>query len=67
LKGGQQTVKLGPESFRTVEGDKTLKSWENVDLLGFRAYHETKAKMRIGSEKWVGPQPTFQKLYWVQK
>lgn len=64
LTGGphSQTVSLAPGDFKTDNGD-TLSSWQNVDLLSFRAYYDKSDKL-LGSKNWIGPQPVFRKLSW---
>ncbi|QDU19012.1 hypothetical protein [Urbifossiella limnaea] len=57
-----QAVPLGPKDFRANDGE-ALSSWQNVDLLSFRAYHERGDKL-LGSKGWAGPQPVFTKLWW---
>jgi dienelactone hydrolase len=67
LGGGKdkQTVVLEPKDFKASDG-KALSSWENVDLLSFRAYYDKGEKL-IGSKSWAGPQPVFRKLWWQVK
>lgn len=64
LDGGKQTqiVTLEPKDFRTGDGE-ALSSWQNVDLLSFRAYYDKDGKL-IGSKNWSAPQPMFGKLWW---
>ena len=64
LTGGQhsQTVSLAPGDFKADNGDQ-LSSWQNVDLLSFRAYYDKSDKL-LGSKNWIGPQPVFRKLSW---
>jgi len=61
LTGGQevQVVSLEAGDFKTEEGE-TLNSWQNVDLLSLRAYHEKAGKI-IGSKTWAGNQLLFKK------
>jgi hypothetical protein len=67
LKGGDwQTARLATGDFKTVDGQQSLKSWENVDDLGFRAYHDPGGKVRLGSDRWNGPQPSFRNLRWEE-
>lgn len=64
LNGGQetQTVALEPSAFKGSAGE-ALSSWNNVDLLSFRAYYEREENL-VGSKSWAGPQPVFKKLWW---
>ncbi len=67
LTGGKvpQTIVLSPKDFLSLQGEN-LKSWQNVDLLSFRAYFEKGNKL-FGSKSWVGKQPVFRKLWWQEK
>ena len=58
-----QTISLTPSDFSTTEGEN-LSSWENIDLLSLRAYHEKDGKL-LGSKSWNGPQPKFHELRWA--
>ncbi len=60
--GGAQAIKLLPGDFQSIAG-VPLASWQNVDLLSFRAYYEKDDKL-IGSKQWEGKKPAFQKLSW---
>ena len=64
LAGGQdeQTVALAPHDFLASDG-AALSTWQNVDLLSFRAYSE-RGEQLLGSKAWQGPQPVFTKLWW---
>lgn len=64
LVGGAklQTLSLKPSDFLAVDGS-ALSSWQNIDLLSLRAYHENGDKL-LGAKSWVGPQPRFKKLWW---
>jgi hypothetical protein len=66
LTGGQETqvVSLEADDFKTEKGE-TLTSWQNVDLLSLRAYHEKAGKL-LGSKTWAGPQPIMKKLRWTE-
>lgn len=66
LDGGNdtQSVELSPRDFTTSDG-KILTSWNDLDLLSFRAYHDKGQKL-LGSKQWVGPQPSFQGLRWIK-
>jgi dienelactone hydrolase len=65
LSGGNkaETFRLTPADFRASTGD-TLGSWEQLDLLSFRAYFEQDGKL-LGSKQWSGAQPVFRELRWV--
>jgi dienelactone hydrolase len=67
LNGGPktQTVALEPQKFTSGNG-VALTSWQNVDLLSFRAYHD-KSENLLGSKEWVGGLPEFQELRWERK
>jgi dienelactone hydrolase len=64
LDGGKepQTVSLGLKEFK-ASGGEALTSWNNVDLLGLRAYHDHGGKL-VGSKSWAGGRPTFRSLRW---
>jgi dienelactone hydrolase len=64
LPGGEavQTVSLEPKDFKADDGTP-LSSWQQVDLLSLRAYHE-KGDALIGSKSWSGRQPVFRKIQW---
>lgn len=64
LTGGQnpQTILLSSGDFNADNGDP-LSSWQNVDVLSFRAYYDKSGKL-LGSKNWNGPQPVFRKLSW---
>jgi hypothetical protein len=63
LSGGKpETISLTPDDFATTTGEK-LSSWENVDLLSFRAYFEKDGKL-LGNKNWQRAQPEFKTLYW---
>lgn len=64
LDGGTdfQNVSLGPEDFKTGDGE-ALSSWQHVDLLSLRAYFD-KTGQSLGSKSWAGGQPKFRKLWW---
>jgi len=67
LTGGAdvQSVKLTPADFKGMDNGEPLKSWQQVDLLGLRAYHKKRSGSgRIGSDQWAGSQPEFRNLRW---
>lgn len=69
LKGGGEwrTVTLTPSDFTVPGGDEKLESWRECDLLGLKPYHSPRdSEVRIGGEKWAGPQPTFRNLRWIE-
>ncbi len=57
-----QELKLSSEQFQTMDGTK-LQSWEQIDVVSLRAYHEVGDKL-IGSKQWQGEKPSFKKIYW---
>jgi hypothetical protein len=66
LKGGEtDTISLLPKDFRAVEGTDSLSSWNNVDLLGLRAYYDEGGNL-LGSKLWSGPQPKWQGIRWAK-
>lgn len=68
LEGGNkwQTVKLSPSNFSSPTTKKSLSSWSQIDLLGFRAYYNKgRGKVLLGSIKWEGSQPEFRNLHWM--
>ena len=64
LTGGKdtQSLSLGPGDFKAGDGE-ALTTWENVDVLSFRAYYDRGGKL-FGSKAWTGSQPVFRKLFW---
>jgi dienelactone hydrolase len=63
---GFQPVQLKPSDFKAADGDGSLSSWENLDLLGLRAYYGSRReKVTVGSTEWSGQKPRFQNLRWV--
>jgi len=67
LKGGEdwQSVKLSPSDFLTPDKQQPLTSWEQLDLLGLRAFYQQRGSDKIfGSNRWKGPQPRFQNMRW---
>ena len=58
-------MSLGLKDFTASDGG-ALATWENVDLLGLRAYYDKGEKV-LGSKSWAGGQPTFRKLWWDGK
>lgn len=60
--GDTQSVALEAEDFRAGDGER-LASWEHVDLLSIRAYHEMDGEL-FGSRNWAGSQPVFRELRW---
>ena len=66
LKGGDwQPVSLTPTDFKTLEG-QPLKGWEQGDELGWRAYYDAGGKIRAGSDRWSGVQPSLGNLRWEE-
>ena len=64
-----QTISLSPADFRAAKDGGALKSWEQLDLLGFRAYHELgkgQGATLIGTRRWKGRQPLFRNLRWAK-
>lgn len=47
------------------ERRRGLSSWEEIDLLSFRAYYD-KGKKLLGSKQWTGSQPEFQPMRWIE-
>ena len=66
LKGSDwESVSLAPGDFKSVDDGSPLKSWEQADLLGFRAYYnERRGKAKFGTTQWAGVQPKFRNLRW---
>lgn len=67
LKGGEvwNDVRLTTDDFRSLDGDRSLQSWQEVDLLGLRAYHGDRRKQpTVGSMQWKGQRPKFRSLRW---
>ena len=68
LKGGKPTtISLSPADFTPASKGPPLTSWEQADLLGFRAYYGTRRREAdFGSTRWAGKQPTLSNLRWVK-
>lgn len=65
LAEGQQTLRLSVSDFKAVDDDSPLTSWEQLDLLGLRAYYEVRGTKKIfGSKQWQGTQPAFSLIRW---
>ena len=66
LPGGNQwqPVPLEAARFRTADGKDQLASWDEADLLGWRAYYGDRQKQVIGSTRWEGSRPEFRNLRW---
>lgn len=66
LAGGDrwQTISLSPGEFHATEDAKSPSSWNNVDLLGLRAYYDEGGRL-LGSKTWAGPQPKLRNLRWT--
>lgn len=65
LNGGSkvESLSLTLKDFQNLRGE-SLSSWENIDLLSFRAYYEQDGKL-FGKRTWAGNQPVFLKLQWL--
>ena len=65
LTGGDrwQTISLSPHDFRATGQSKSPSSWDNVDLLGLRAYYDEGGRL-LGSKTWAGSQPKLRNLRW---
>ena len=68
LKGGKPTtISLSPADFTPASKGPPLTSWEQADLLGFRAYYGTRRQEAdFGSTRWAGKQPTLSNLRWLK-
>ena len=67
LVGGDdwQSVTLSPSDFTTPDKHQPLESWEQVDLLGLRAFYQQRGSEEIfGSNRWKGSQPRFRNMRW---
>jgi len=67
LVGGDdwQSVTLSPSDFTTPDKQQPLESWEQVDLLGLRAFYQQRGSKEIfGSNRWKGSQPRFRNMRW---
>ena len=67
LEGGDrwQPVTLPASAFKTLDGKATLASWDHADLLGFRAYFDSRDGRSVGSKRWAGSRPRFRNLHWT--
>ena len=65
LPGGADwhPVTLRPSKFKSLDGKKSLGSWDHADLLGFRAFLQVGDQVR-GTRKWSGVQPELRQLRW---
>jgi hypothetical protein len=66
--GGWEDVNLAASDFKSEKG-KTLKSWAELDELGFRAYADVTRDgkpVRLGG-RWDGPVPQFRSVRWVRE
>jgi dienelactone hydrolase len=67
LAGGDdwQSITLSPSDFTTPDKQQPLESWQQVDLLGLRAFYQQRGSEKIfGSNRWKGPQPRFRNMRW---
>ena len=63
---GWQAVTLAVDDFASLDGNKQLASWDHLDLLGLRPYHDERGSgLRVGSDQWAGAKPQFRNLRWV--
>ena len=70
LAGGDdwQRVTLSPSDFTTPDKQQPLESWQQVDLLGLRAFYQQRGSEKIfGSNRWKGPQPHFRNMRWEEE
>ena len=70
FKGGntRQTVRLKPSDFQSAKDGSPMTTWQNIDLLGFRAYYEERrGETQFGSTRWVGKRPEFREIRWIQQ
>ena len=59
-----QTISLSPGDFHATAEANSPSSWNNVDLLGFRAYYDEGGPL-LGSKTWTGSQPKWRNLRWM--
>lgn len=62
MPGEPQIVSLEPSDFVAADGT-ALSSWEELDVLSFRAYEERDGNL-LGSKTWQGSQPEFRRIEW---
>lgn len=65
LAAGRQTVRLSVSDSKSVDDDSPLTSWEQLDLLGLRAFYQVRGTKKLfGSQQWQGRQPEFSLIRW---
>jgi len=61
-------VTLSLPDFTTPDKQQPLESWQQVDLLGLRAFYQQRGSEKIfGSKRWKGPQPHFRNMRWEEE
>ena len=68
LKGGKvETVALSLSDFRNVTDGVPLKSWDELDELGFVAKATIRGMkpIEVAADPWQGPKPLFKRLEWI--
>lgn len=62
-----QTVELKASDFQSTKDGSSMTTWQQTDLLGFRAYYrERKAESKFGTTRWAGNRPAFREIRWTQ-
>ena len=67
LKGGKaETVAWDLSDFKNLTDDLPLKSWDELDELGFVAKTTIRGAqpIEVAAEPWQGPKPVFKRLEW---
>jgi hypothetical protein len=73
LRGGPawERLRVGLDQFHPLEGEGSLKSWEDVNLLTIESQHQTRAASREGGtaqwmgDPWDGPPPAIARVAWI--
>jgi hypothetical protein len=73
LHGGAawESLHLRLEQFQPLEGEGSLKSWDDVNLLTIESQHQARGSSRDAGtdrwmgEPWTGPPPLIARLAWI--
>ena len=68
LQGGEdwQSIRLSPADFLTPDSHQPLESWQQLDLLGLRAFYQQRGSDKMfGPNRWKRPQPGFRSHRWA--
>jgi hypothetical protein len=72
MRGGDdwERLRVKLEDFQPLEGEGSLKSWDDVNLLTLESQHQVRAPQDAGSARWLGeawegPLPAIGRIAWV--